>query len=301
MNALENPQPQAGGVQTTLIQAIVQARALRARGLVVGLCGPQGSGKSTMARELETQLRERAGLRVARLSLDDLYLPGRERARLAAQVHPLLRTRGVPGTHDVLRGLALLQGLPGAASGARTALPRFDKGLDEPCEAALEEVYIGPADVVLFEGWCVGARAESPAALIEPVNELERGADADGRWRRYVNTQLEGPYQSLFAPIDLLIMLRAPCFEQVYGWRAQQEHELAARLEAAAAAGALPGGARAMSDEELRRFVMHYERITRHIDAEMPQRADFVLELDAQRRPLALRRPLVQMHRPGAE
>jgi D-glycerate 3-kinase len=96
-------------------------------------------------------------------------------------------------------------------------------------------------------------------------------------------------------------MLRAPRFEQVYAWRAQQEHELAARLEAAAAAGAAPGGARAMSDEELRWFVMHYERITRHIDAEMPQRADFVLELDPQRRLLALRRPLMQVHRSGAE
>jgi len=301
MNASENPQGEAGAVQATLIEAIVQARARRARGLVVGLCGPQGSGKSTMAGALETRLRAEAGLKVARLSLDDLYLPGRERARLAADIHPLLRTRGVPGTHDVARGVALLQGLPDAAAGERTALPRFDKGLDEPCDPALEEAFSGPADVVLFEGWCVGARAESPAALIQPVNELERDADADGRWRRYVNTQLAGPYQALFAPIDLLIMLRAPRFEQVYAWSAQQEHELAARLRAAAAAGAAPGSARAMSDEELRRFIMHYERITRQIDAEMPQRADFVLELDPQRRLLALRRPLAQVHRSGAE
>src|SRR5208282_484925 len=118
------------------------------------------------------------------------------------------------------------------------------KGLDEPCDRALEEVFTGPADVVLFEGWCVGARAEPDAGLVEPVNELERSADPDGRWRGYVNAQLEGPYRALFAPLELLIMLRAPRFEQVYAWRAQQEHELAARLEAEGTALATAGRAR---------------------------------------------------------
>jgi D-glycerate 3-kinase len=295
---------QARTVQAILLAAILEARARRTRGLVVGLCGPQGSGKSTMALDLETQLREAGGLSVARLSLDDLYLPGRTRARLASEIHPLLRTRGVPGTHDVARGTALLEGLPAAAPGTRTALPRFDKGLDEPFESAREDVFVGPADVVLFEGWCVGARPEPPAALAAPVNELERTADAQGRWRRYVNEQLAGPYQRLFASLELLIMLRAPRFEQVYAWRAQQEHELAARLRSAAAAGTAAAGARAMSDQELRNFVMHYERLTRHIDAEMPQRADFVLELDPQRQVRALRGRLgglVQAHRAGAE
>jgi D-glycerate 3-kinase len=312
MNVTSNPPVVAGAsagtqtdaVQATLLEAILQARARRRRGLVVGLCGPQGSGKSTMALDLETRLREESGLSVARLSLDDLYLPGRARVRLAAEIHPLLRTRGVPGTHDVARGVALLEGLPAAAPGARTSLPRFDKGLDEPVEPAREHVFEGPADVVLFEGWCIGARPEAPAALVAPVNELERTADPEGRWRRYVNEQLAGPYQGLFAPLEMLIMLRAPRFEQVYAWRAQQEHELAARLQAAAAAGAAAGGARAMSDQELRNFVMHYERLTRHMDAEMPPRADFVLELDAQRRVLALRGRLgrlVQAHRAGTE
>jgi D-glycerate 3-kinase len=288
-------------VYDTLLGAILEARARRGRGLVVGLCGPQGSGKSTMAHELHALLHRLGGLSVARLSLDDLYLSGAARARLAATVHPLLRTRGVPGTHDVARGVELLEGLPVAAPGAHTLLPRFDKSLDEPRERALEEVFTGPADVVLFEGWCVGARPEPAASLLEPVNELERSADADGRWRRYVNAQLAGPYQALFAPLELLIMLRAPCFEQVYAWRAQQEHELAARLKAEGSAAAAAGRARAMSDEELRAFVMHYERLTRHMDAEMPRRANFVLELDAQRHVCALHQPLAQVQRGGAE
>lgn len=282
-------------LEDTLLRAILAARSQRERGVVVALCGPQGSGKSTMARDLDAALRRVGGLSVARLSLDDLYLPGSVRAHLAATVHPLLRTRGVPGTHDVARGVALLEGLPMAAPGRRTLLPRFDKALDEPLEPSQEEMFEGPADVVLFEGWCVGARPETPQALIEPVNTLERTEDADGRWRRYVNAQLAGPYRALFAPLDLLIMLRAPHFEQVYEWRAQQEHELAARVRAAGLAPAAAGRVRVMSDEELRRFIMHYERLTRHMHAEMPRRADFVIELDAQRHVLALRTPLMQV------
>jgi D-glycerate 3-kinase len=298
--AMNGPAISQDALYDTLLAAILAARARRERGLVVALCGPQGSGKSTLARDLDALLRQAGGLSVARLSLDDLYLPGAARARLAASVHPLLRTRGVPGTHDVARGVALLEGLPTAAPGTRTLLPRFDKALDEPLERSLEEVFEGPADVVLFEGWCVGARPEAPAALVEPVNDLERTADPDGRWRRHVNAQLAGPYRALFAPLDLLIMLRAPCFEQVYAWRAQQEHELAARLKASGSALATAGGARAMSDEELRRFIMHYERITRHMDAEMPQRAHVVVELNAQRQVLALRGPAAPAVSAGA-
>jgi D-glycerate 3-kinase len=43
---------------------------------------------------------------------------------------------------------------------------------------------------------------------------------------------------------------------------------------------------RVMSDVQLHRFVAHYERLTRHILQEMPQRAHLVAPLDAQRRAL---------------
>src|SRR6185437_8649015 len=75
--------------------------------LVLGLCGAQGSGKSILARSLADRFASR-GRRVAVLSLDDLYLTKAERSRLAQEVHPLLGTRGVPGTHDVALGLQIL-------------------------------------------------------------------------------------------------------------------------------------------------------------------------------------------------
>ena len=98
-----------------------------ARPLVVGLTGPQGSGKSTLAAQLAPRLAAR-GVQTAVLALDDLYLPRTDRLRMAADIHPLLATRGVPGTHDVALGLEVLASLTTAR---RTRVPRFDKGADD--------------------------------------------------------------------------------------------------------------------------------------------------------------------------
>jgi len=246
----------------------VLARSRAAGGtLVVGLNGPQGSGKSTAAAALAALLRAN-GASVAVLSIDDLYLGRAARRDLAARVHPLFATRGPPGTHDVALALRVLDAL---ARPSPVALPRFDKATDDPVPEADWPVAQGPVDVVLFEGWCVGARPQPAARLARPVNALERDEDADGVWRTYANDALAGDYQTLFGRTDLLIQLGAPSFEAVLGWRREQEHRLIART------------GRGMSDAELARFVQHYERLTRWIDEEMPARADVVVRLDGRR------------------
>lgn len=237
------------------------------RPLILGLCGAQGSGKSTLAAGLRT-LMAREGRRTAILSLDDLYLARRQRARLAADIHPLFRTRGVPGTHDTVRGIAILEAVK---AGAPVLLPRFDKGQDEPFGDG--EAIAGPIDLLIFEGWCVGARPQPEADLAIPVNALERDEDADRIWRRHVNHQLRGPYAELFAWIDRLALLAAPDFPVVRTWRGQQEAALVAR-----------GASRAMDAAQLDRFVQHYERLTRYILTEMPDRADLTLPLGRDRR-----------------
>lgn len=243
-------------------------------GFLIGVCGAQGSGKSTLAAVLG-RLLELRGLRVANLSLDDLYLTHSERAALGARVHPLLATRGVPGTHDVALGLRLLADLrrPG-----KHVLPTFDKAVDDRGEG---RVFEGPADVVLFEGWCVGALPQPASDLTAPINALERERDPDGIWRGYVNEALAGEYQALFGQMDRLVLLRAPSFEAVLGWRLEQERKLRDRL-------AREGRSidRAMSDEQVAAFIQHYERLTRWILTEMPGRADVVVRLYESRRPL---------------
>ncbi len=243
--------------------------------LVVGLCGAQGSGKSTLTAALAAQLGS-AGVRVAGLSLDDLYLTRAERRVLATTVHPLLSTRGVPGTHDVSLGCATFKQLAAAGS---IALPSFDKGVDDRRPRDAWPRVDGPAQVILFEGWCVGALPQTAAALASPINALERDEDATGAWRRYVNDALTGRYRELFDAIHTLVLLAAPSFEVVFQWRQEQERKLSWRLEAS-------GGDRSgvMDAAQLARFIAHYERLTRHILAEMPARADVLFDLDEHRR-----------------
>ncbi len=244
--------------------------------LVVGICGPQGSGKSTLTA-LVAWLLEARGLRVATLSIDDLYLPKAERQRLAEAVHPLLATRGVPGTHDPALGLAVLDSL---ASAEATALPRFDKAADDRAPKRDWPVFEGPADIVLFEGWCVGARPQPPEALEEPVNALEDDEDPDAEWRTYANTALAGPYASLFARLDRLVLMTAPDFLTVRMWRGEQEARLRERL---LAEGRDPN--LAMDEAALDRFVAHYYRLTAWIHRDLPNAADIVIRLDERRQP----------------
>lgn len=245
------------------IAALVEARLAQHVGdrpLVLGLCGAQGSGKSTIAARLATRFPG-----TAILSLDDLYHTRAERLRLAEQVHPLFVTRGVPGTHDVALGLATIAALRDRRG---VTLPRFDKAVDDRAPESTWPVAPSPCRLLIFEGWCVGAVAQDDAALAEPVNRLESEEDADGIWRRYVNATLARDYPGLFAALDMLVLLLPPDWPSVLRWRTEQEAAL---------------GAWAMTPEKLSRFVSHYERLTRHMWREMPGRADLTIQLAADR------------------
>jgi D-glycerate 3-kinase len=245
--------------------------------LIVGVNGAQGSGKSTLCTLLKTILQEGFDLRVVILSIDDLYCTREERHDLAQSIHPLLATRGVPGTHDVRLGLSLFDQFSNQDAGQKIALPVFDKAIDDRSPEELWHSATTPCDLVLFEGWCVGAKPQEHSALTDPVNELESNEDAEGVWRRYVNQRLSSQYAELFARLDLLIMLQIPGMDSVFEWRNLQERKLASKHKGA-------GATRIMNPEELRRFIMHYERLTRHMLQEMPERADIVLRLNRNHR-----------------
>lgn len=242
--------------------------------VVIGLCGAQGSGKSTASAVL-AELLNQADLPTAAMSIDDFYLPHGERQQLARAVHPLLATRGVPGTHDVELAQAVIESL---ADAGPTQVPVFDKATDDRKPRSQWRSIEGPLRAVILEGWCVGAKPEPAARLAAPVNALERDEDAQGRWRGYVNAALEGRYAALFARLSPMVLLAAPSFEVVLAWRTEQEHKLRERL-------ARDGGdgSRVMNDAQVARFISHYERITRHILEEMPARADHLIALDAGR------------------
>ena len=239
----------------------------------MGISGAQGTGKSTLSALLKILLEHEYDCNTATLSLDDLYLSRTERERLGQKIHPLMKTRGVPGSHNVAQGVALFDALNTLQERQVLALPRFDKANDEPFPKAQWPVISGPVRVVLFEGWCVGASACAAAELAEPVNELEAKEDGDGRWRRYINKQLETHYQTFFARMEGLIMLQAPDFASIRRWRWQQEEKLVAKHP--------PGQGSALMDRAaIERFIQHFERLTRQNLKQLPPRTDVVFELD---------------------
>ncbi len=248
--------------------------------LVVGINGAQGAGKSTLFNLIEVILSEAFGLKVVGFSLDDLYKTRFERERLAEIVHPLLITRGVPGTHDVQLGIDIIRSLKKGDPYQPTKIPVFDKSIDDRCPPSVWQEWQGPVDVIVFEGWCVGALPQSEQQLSEPVNVLERVEDANGDWRRYVNRQIEEKYQELFSMIDTLVMLKVPSMEAVYEWRSLQEKKLADRVKYIFDTQQPTDHLRIMNEEEINRFIQHYERLTRAMLNEMPDRADVTLMLN---------------------
>jgi D-glycerate 3-kinase len=241
---------------------------------ILGISGSQGSGKSTLAQVVA----ERFG--GATVSLDDVYLTKAERIDLARRVHPLFATRGPPGTHDLALLHRLLNRLATAEAGDRTPLPRFDKLADDRAAEAAWPIVEGRPKVIVVEGWCLGATAQTAAMLATPINALEGEQDTDGVWRGAINAALARDYAPLRSRLDGLIFLRAPSFDVVLDWRCEQEAGLMGR--------------EAVSPERraaLAVFVQHYERLSRHMIAGGVT-ADLIVDLDPAR-------GIVRMHDQG--
>lgn len=265
-----------------LVDYIVDQQRESGRTVLIGIHGAQGTGKSTLTLFLQEILGKHFGCPTASFSLDDLYLTRAERAELGQRIHPLFQTRGVPGTHDVELGQRVIATLRKARAGDQTPIPAFDKSIDDRVPESQWPSFQGVASVILLEGWCVGARPEPESALAQPINELERTEDAEGVWRRTVNESLKGRYRQLFDDMDSLVMLKAPSMDSVREWRTLQEHKLANRIKNAPKEGEGSAPApplRIMSDAEVHRFIMHYERVTRACLHEMPARADVLIEV----------------------
>ncbi len=239
---------------------------------LLGINGAQGTGKSTLADFLQLATTSMFGWNVAVLSIDDFYYTLAERRKLAREIHPLLLTRGVPGTHDTAMLTRYLERLQAMNSNDRITLPRFDKAADDRADETLWPVVNGAVDLIILEGWCVGTVAQPSSEIELPVNALERDEDTDGRWRNYVNDRLKASYQQVFEKLDFLVFLRAPSFEAILRWRLEQEEKLAEVTHTESSG--------LMNKDQIARFVQFYERLTRANLATLPEIADVVFRLD---------------------
>lgn len=262
---------------TPLAEQIKMHHMSAGKPIIVAINGCQGSGKSTLTDYLKDYLENIHGLKIANLSLDDFYFSQIERESLAEKIHPLFKTRGVPGTHDIKLAMQIIKQL--VADSGTIRLPRFDKSTDNPFPNDCWPEISTPVDIVIFEGWCVGAQHQITSMLQQPVNTLESEQDQSGVWRQYVNQQLKNVYEPLYSNIDFWIMLKAPSFENVYAWRLEQEQKLAKQSKENAQG--------IMSEQQIASFIQYYQRLTEHMLNTLPSKSDVVFELDSQRQILA--------------
>ncbi|NDV92895.1 kinase [Alteromonas sp. 345S023] len=239
---------------------------------VVGINGSQGSGKSTLTAFISAYLENEYDLKVVALSIDDFYFDKSHRNSLATKFHPLLATRGVPGTHDIRLAMATIKGLKNKGD---VAIPRFNKATDNPFPKEHWPRCAAPVDVIILEGWCVGVQPQAVNSVREPINLLEENHDSLGIWRNFVNTELAGAYQELFAQIDYQVMLKAPSFDCVFHWRLEQEDKLRSSTHADSSG--------IMSETQIATFIQHYQRLTEHALATLPATCDTVFSLNEDR------------------
>lgn len=273
-----------------IVETIVEHHNSASKGvnktIVIGINGCQGSGKTTLADYLSTCLQDR-GLRAIAISIDDFYLTRQQRQQLAVDVHPLLSTRGVPGTHDLELAIETLNNLASRHQG-EVKVPRFNKAQDERLPEEEWPEVTTPLDIIILEGWCVGITAEAEEVLLEPINELESLQDPEGEWRHYINQQLVTNYPELWQIIDRLIMLQAPSFSCVYQWRLEQEQKLQQQVNLAPT---VEMNNHIMQADELQQFIQHYERLTRHSLKYLPQNCQHLFQLTPKRQVAAYLAP----------
>lgn len=239
---------------------------------VIGIHGGQGSGKSTLSKGLANLYKAAFGWNLVTVSIDDLYLSHQDRQVLSSTTHPLLATRGVPGTHDAQLGIQLFDQLRALKEGQSLSFPAFDKVSDDRLPESHWHQVTGPVDMILFEGWCVGCQPVTDEDLITPMNELETQEDAEGTWRCWVNDQLEGIYNDWFNMIDYLIMLKVPDMSAVQRWRTQQEEDNRTMTQG--------DTDRSLDEAAIVRFIQHYERLTRQALITLPDTANLVLDIN---------------------
>ena len=239
----------------------------------VGLAGGQGTGKTTISSIIKIILEKYFKLNVFKISIDDFYKTRKERIALSKKVHPMLLTRGVPGTHDINMMLDFFKKSK-SKKFKEMKLPNFNKAIDDRFPKNKWNKINKRPDVIIFEGWCVGARAETYKTLKKSINSMEKANDQKLIWRKYVNQQLKTKYKKLYSQLNCMIYLKAKNFSLLQKWRLKQEHKLWLKTKK-------KGGHKIMSKGDVINFMQTYQRITQNMFKNMPKYASIILNLNS--------------------
>ena len=238
--------------------------------LFLGFSGGQGSGKTTAVKILKIILKKFFKRKIYTSSIDDFYKSLKDRNKMSKNIHPLFRTRGVPGTHDI----NLIKNFFYFIKKKRfrkIKLPKFDKSIDDRLNKKYWFNIKKRPEIVILEGWCVGAKPQSNFLIKQPTNVLEKYEDQELTWRKHVNEKLKRDYKKLFAMIDCYIFMKIPNFKIVLKWRWLQENKLKKMSRYKK---------KIMSYNEIKRFIMFYQRITLQMVKDLSKSASIVMLLN---------------------
>ena len=250
----------------------IEKRVNKKKPLIIGLAGGQGSGKTTISSILTLILKKYFKLNVFKVSIDDFYKTRKDRKLLSKNKHSLLMTRGVPGTHDIDLMLSFFKKVK-LKKFKSLEVPKFNKAIDERCSKSLWHKIKSKPDVIIFEGWCVGARAQSSSQLKKPINSLEKVYDQRAKWRAHVNNQLKTKYKTLFSQLDGLLYLKAKNFNLLRRWRLKQERKLWVQTKN-------KKNLKIMSSGDVINFMQTYQRITQQMFKDAIKSSSIIMNLN---------------------
>ena len=248
-------------------------KASKKKPLILGLSGGQGIGKTTISSIITLILKKYFKLNIFKISIDDFYKTRKERFLLSKKIHPLLMTRGVPGTHDINIMLNFFKRVK-KNNFKSLKLPKFDKAIDDRCKKSSWYTIKKRPDIIIFEGWCVGAMAQKNSMLKKSINSLEKTNDQNLIWRKFVNNQLKTKYKKLFGHLDNLLYLKAKNFNLLQQWRIKQEKKLWLKLKKRK-------NLKIMNRQEVINFMQTYQRITQNMIKDVPKYASIIFKLNS--------------------
>ncbi len=251
----------------------ISKKADKKKPYFVGLAGGQGTGKTTISSIIKIILENYFKLKVFKISIDDFYKTRKERISLSKKVHPMLLTRGVPGTHDINMMLDFFKKSK-RKNFNKMKLPSFNKAIDDRFSKNKWNTINKRPDVIIFEGWCVGARAEANKTLKKSINFMEKANDHKLVWRKFVNQQLRTKYKKLYSQLNCMIYLKAKNFSLLQKWRLKQEHKLWLKTKK-------KGGHKIMSKGDVINFMQTYQRITQNMFKYAPKYFSIILNLNS--------------------
>ena len=251
----------------------INSKADKKKPYFVGLAGGQGTGKTTTSSLIKIILSKYFKLNVFRISIDDFYKTRKERISLSKRVHPMLLTRGVPGTHDINMMLNFFKKSKSKKFN-RLKLPTFNKAIDDRFNKKRWYDLKKRPDVIIFEGWCVGAKPETNNTLKKTINSMEKIKDQKQIWRKYVNDQLKTKYRKLYSQLNCLIYLKAKNFSLLQKWRLKQERKLWIKSKKSL-------NTKIMSRDDVLTFMQSYQRVTQNMFKYMPKYASIIINLNS--------------------